>query len=603
MNDYRFLRIAASILLIFCASTLFTGCAGLPKRDLTAMAPYTDLRGDEYVDRKPIRSEYQDLADEVAAGGSTNAHKLVLLDVGDDALLARIHLVRAARETIDLQTYIWGDDEVSRSFFNELVNAAKRGVKVRMLVDGLPSMGDARSIAKLALAHENIDICIFRPLSWKAVTGALEYTDNFIFRFKRMNRRMHNKLFIVDNRIAILGGRNYEGKYYDRYPSFLFKDREAVVMGAAVRQMSEAFNTFWHEQNAVFLPQFHDVRAEIERVDSKAPIATEEDLESIADLTPIAGEYSLAGIRPKMKIWDIDRIEYVADLPTKFRRRLVRKVDYTDQKMDEILRRAQERIVFQTPYLIYSRSMKRFFKRIRKEYPNLRIVAISNSFAAADHTIAYALSYKHRKQLFAKSGIDIYEFKPVPHDVEIFCPRYPLLNKLPPDEYEQYVIDGNIAPIEKSGPRMCIHIKSFTVDGRIAQIGSHNFDPRSSKLNTENAIIIYDEEFASFLEGRMLRDTEPGNAWMVGKREHTGWSNVNRFFGSIFAYIPFLDIWPYRYATNYELIEGKEPMTARDPAFIDNYRDVGQFPEVDSSTSKIQARMMKGFFGWTRPLM
>jgi phosphatidylserine/phosphatidylglycerophosphate/cardiolipin synthase-like enzyme len=150
---------------------------------------------------------------------------------------------------------------------------------------------------------------------------------------------------------------------------------------------------------------------------------------------------------------------------------------------------------------------------------------------------------------------------------------------------------------------MCIHIKSFTVDGRIAQIGSHNFDPRSSKLNTENAVIIYDEEFASFLEGRMLRDSEDQNAWMVGKREHTGWSNLNRFFGSIFAYIPFLDIWPYRYATNYELIEGKDPMTAREPDFRSHYKDVGQFPDVDSSASKIQARMMKGFFGWLRPLM
>ena len=135
-------------------------------------------------------------------------------------------------------------------------------------------------------------------------------------------------------------------------------------------------------------------------------------------------------------------------------------------------------------------------------------------------------------------------------------------------------------------------------------IGSHNFDPRSAKLNTECGVFIGDEEVAGVLEDRILAACEPRNSWTVSKRPIT--PVISRFsgiIGGISTVLPVFDVWPYRYTSNYELNEGASPVLPRATTFQEYYTDVGYFPEVPDSSTVIQTRLMKAFGGWSRSFM
>ena len=158
--------------------------------------------------------------------------------------------------------------------------------------------------------------------------------------------------------------------------------------------------------------------------------------------------------------------------------------------------------------------------------------------------------------------------------------------------------------ISRAGPVLCIHAKSFVIDRKVAMIGSHNFDPRSAKLNTECGVFIFDEEVAGVLEDHILNACAPENSLTVSKSPTV--PVISRFSGMLGAIsyaIPIIDIWPYRYTTNYELKEGCEVLLPRDENFQDNYINVGIFPEVDSSAKAAKTKLMKAFGGWATPFM
>jgi phosphatidylserine/phosphatidylglycerophosphate/cardiolipin synthase-like enzyme len=520
----------------------------------------------------------------------TLAEYVSILETGDDALLARIHLIRSAHRSIDLQTFIWKDDPTTRFIFDELVKAAERGVSVRMLIDALNMPGSPEYLARLAHAHRNIEICLYKPLSEYAKQGRVGFWDNLVFKAKRMNRRMHNKLLLVDGRIGIAGGRNYEGKYYDRDTAFLFRDRDVLVAGPAVMDMQDSFELFWQDEDAVFLTQLVDVqKAFAGLAEGEPPFSDPDDAWMFKEIDRLANARSLSKVRKGLKVYEADKVQFIYDTPRKFSGN--KEHMGFKEWFDDVLGIARVRLVYQTPYLIYNRATRKAFVQIKKNHPKFRIVASSNSLAAAAHASAYAISFKHRKELYKKSGIDIYEAKPFPADQDLYVHGYARLAKRAAE-------DGGREPL------LCIHAKSFVIDRKIAMIGSHNFDPRSLKLNTECGVFIGDDEVAGVLEDRILNGCEPRNAWTVSKGPKTPViSHFSGFIGGISTALPFLDIWPYRYTTNYELREGAAPLLPRDPAFPENYFDVGYFPGVPDSGKVTQAKLMKAFGGWSRPMM
>ena len=590
--------------LLLFGVLLLAGCASMPERELENAFKYQRLKRYDQKIAKPIPSEYQDLADQAwknrAAGGT--AEYVSILELGDDALLARIHLIRSAKRSIDIQTYIWRDDASSRFLFDELVKAAERGVLVRILVDAMNMPGTPHQMARMARAHRNLEFAVYKPLDDYSDYGTIGFWKNLIFKTKKMNRRMHNKLFLVDGRIGIAGGRNYEDRYFDRGTTFLFRDRDVLVVGPSVMDMQDSFELFWQDKYSVFLTQLVDVQREFEKLTNGCgPFSDPDDYWMFEEVDKLANERSISQFRKHLKIYEADDVQFVCDTPRKFYGGK-EAMDFDDW-FGFLISKSSERLVYQTPYLIYSRDIRRELKEVRKQHPEYRVVASSNSLAAADHVHVYALSFKHRKELYKKTGIDIYEAKPYPADQYDYVHG---LDKLVDQAIRQAGIENreDISDLSRAGPRLCIHAKSCVLDGKVALIGSHNFDPRSANLNTECGVFISDPEVAGELERLILNACEPRNAWTVSKGKHTPViSYFSGAMGTISTALPVFDVWPYRYTTNYQLKDGLAALPPRDPAFQQNYIDVGYFPEVPDSSTVIQARLMKGFLGWARPFM
>ena len=162
-------------------------------------------------------------------------------------------------------------------------------------------------------------------------------------------------------------------------------------------------------------------------------------------------------------------------------------------------------------------------------------------------------------------------------------------------------------PVTRRGARMGLHAKSLVVDRRIGVVGTHNFDPRSENYNTEGAIVIDDPAFAEALAQSIERDMEPDNSWVVAPRgKPPVLSGLNYSVGKVSEALPILDLWPWRYATNYEFKPGPDcpwPLRRQDPEFLHCYQPVGDFPEVDIGPKRLWVRMLTAFGAGLVPIL
>jgi phosphatidylserine/phosphatidylglycerophosphate/cardiolipin synthase-like enzyme len=199
----------------------------------------------------------------------------------------------------------------------------------------------------------------------------------------------------------------------------------------------------------------------------------------------------------------------------------------------------------------------------------------------------------------------LFEFKPYPGGGRKFSGRYEQL-------IADHGSDGNGLSSQNDdrvstkykGLRIGLHAKSIVVDGKVTIIGSHNLDPRSKNINTESVVVIWDEKFAGAVVRNILSDIEPENSWVIAKRQQVPFlSHFGNIIGSISSALPFLDIWPFRYTSSFQLREGMESLPAGHADFYKHYENVGQFPEVDMPLKRIKTRLIKSFGGFLTPLM
>ena len=183
-------------------------------------------------------------------------------------------------------------------------------------------------------------------------------------------------------------------------------------------------------------------------------------------------------------------------------------------------------------------------------------------------------------------------------------PRFTLIAEDPSEETDLNEGPRQIVPLKYTGPRLCLHSKFFVVDERISVVGSHNFDPRASNLNTENMLIVWDEQVSKALTTIFERDTAPQNAWVVARRKKLPViGNVSELIARVSSALPVFDIWPFDYSGNFELKENKEPIPPDHPDFYKDYDHVGVFPEVKSLLDMLGVRFIKAFGGIARGLM
>ena len=542
-------------------------------------------------------------------------HVVTLLNDSEPALVARINLIRAAQQSIDVQTYIWDQDDAGQLVLNELVQAAQRGVKVRILADQLFSFDDPDLLDRLARVSSNLQVRLYNPTFHKAHTQPLEFAAGLLCCFMQFNQRMHNKLLLVDDSIGITGGRNYQDRYFNWDDSFDYVDRDVMVGGPAAKQMAASFALFWRHRRSVPLTHLRDVNLRI-----------------LADHTPVVwpvphyrqplrvAQAQQAAEDPQwLQAWLVDptlqvgTVEYFSDLPSKTDKPdKKRALDFTRHIMS-MISDAKHEVVLQTPYLVMSHSAQRIFEQLHQRAEPPRVIVSTNSLASTDAFAVYAMSYKHRKRYLTTFGFEIYEMKPHASGpvVDNQLANLGTDTATPPPEtasparakQARFHILGSRgsnnrpAPLLSEGHRFGLHAKSIVIDDGFAMVGSHNFDPRSDHYNTEAGVIVYDLRFADQLRQNIMRDTQPENAWVIAPRQSVMplLTDINQAISSVSEQLPLFDLWPFRYATSYDLMPGCQPLRAADPSFYACYQMVGDFPDVALSPKLIITRLFTAF--------
>ncbi len=552
---------------------------------------------------KPDRcSENSPLLKLAATAVAQDRHHVTLLEVGEDALKVRIHLIRAARRNIEVQNFILRKDETGELFLNELLNAARRGVKVRLLLDQMFSVSDLKYLVNLTLAHSNFEIRFYNPSFNKAKMARRDWISAAACCFRRFNQRMHNKLFAVDDLVGVVGGRNIADRYFDYDTNYDFKDRDVIVFGPAAVGMRLSFDDFWNWRKSIPVQHLRDVAKELLEGDGNglAPYSPAPRLQPL--LKSIEDEHHIRElfIRPAMQV---QGLQYFSDLPRKATPDAAAREKSITRQLHDVLLAAEHSVVIQSPYMVLSSDARKLFRELRDNNPDIELVFSTNSLAATDADTVYANTHKHKKRYVKKLGFLMYEFKPFPIDAPQFFPRWSqLIEEKKAGITSQSQVSGDNSTIPMPAPRIGLHAKSFVVDGKVAMVGSHNFDPRSEGFNTENGLIVWDAAFARRLEQLIRRDMAPQNSWIVamkpGKREAAR-LGITAEAQARMASEP----WYYGSTSVFELLPGKQPVLPDSADFYHNYHSVGSFPDVIQTRRQLTVLFLSSFFGFLEPIL
>ena len=585
-----------------------SACAHLAGPERRAAARYAQAAQDHAVDCADAcatASPLLALGDAARAASRPGAprHELVLLDEGQDALLARVHLIHAARTSIDLQTFHFDDDDAGRVVLDALRAAARRGVRVRLMLDSFNGLPHADQQARLASFHGNLEVRLYNPVFLKARFNPLEFAGGIVFHFRDLNARMHNKLMVVDKKVAIIGGRNIQDEYFDWDPVYDYRDRDLLVAGPVVDAMIANFEGFWTDRRTLPATALDDVADLLIQNKGPPPGQPQPPSARVAAMDRAASNGAAVAARLAPYRFSVGQVEFFGDLPIKHADGPQARTDATDALL-RTLAGSQSELLIQTPYLVLSRPARRMFRDLYRRTKRPVLVS-TNSLAATDAFPVYAISHKYKRLYLRELGFEIHEYKPFPGDMPIDLRAVPgAADKLGDGDFRARRFGRGPVPLKTAGVRIGLHCKSMVVDEAIGIVGSHNFDPRSNDLSTESLVMVHDPAFARALAASIRRDMAPENAWLIAPRAKLPvlWA-LNYNLGKYSEKLPIFDIWPLPYATSYELNEGCAPLPPGDPGFQACYTGVGDFPEVNLGLKMIYTRILTVFGAGFIPIL
>lgn len=636
------MTIAMRLCLLLYACLLGSGCVSLSSAqrqrvEQLVQATRSDQLDCHAADACARPSPLRDLvpAADPAASAEQPRHQVLILDYGQDAMLARLNLIRSATTRIDLQTYIFDEDDAGHLFLDELMAAARRGVQVRVLVDQLSALKRVQTLAALAGAHRNFEIRIFNPVLDRARISYPMYVLAATCCWRRLNQRMHNKLLLIDGAIGITGGRNYQDDYYDWNRDYNFRDRDLLVAGPAVQDMQASFEAYWSARRTRPVHLLGDVGRHLltNGVPSIEHHAFQRP-ERVAAIARDADDAQLVRQRLVDAAIPVGAVQFIADLPDKHQRNEPAMAAAT-RGLRQLVDGTQKELLLQTPYLVLSDEAQAMFRQLHARAQPPRVVVSTNSLAATDSFITYALSYKYKRRYLREFGFTIHEYKPFPEDAPVDVDatgaidiawdadgnpiigpaalrperpssRPPLSREYAALRYAGIAVNRRV-PLQRAGVRIGLHAKSMVVDGAIGMVGTHNFDPRGDHYNTESAVVIADARFASALADSIRRDISPENSWVIARRDKFPvFSGLDYSLGKVSEQLPLFDLWPFRYATSYQFERSARcpmPVPPEHPQFRQCHRPVGDFPEVALGLKSVLTRIVTAFGSGLAPIL
>lgn len=399
-----------------------------------------------------------------------------------DAFAARALLIAAAQRSVDVQYYIWRDDITGNLLLYALHEAAKRNVRIRLLVDDNGTNGLDKKLALLN-AEPNVEVRLFNPFPFRSFKPLGFLTD-----FSRLNRRMHNKSLTIDGQVTVVGGRNIGDEYFGATQDVAFTDLDVMVTGPVVDEVSQDFDRYWNSQSAypieslVSTPSEEAGRQLLQEESNTARIPQAQAyVEAIAHSTFVerllTANVEFHWVPVKMVSDDPDKILGKAEPEAMLMPRLL-----------EILGKPTTSIDLISPYFVPTEHGVEAFSALAEQGVRIRI--LTNAMEATDVLPVHAGYAQYRVPLL-KNGISLFEMR--------------------------RESDDN-SPKEKAGPfgssGSSLHAKTFAVDGKRTFVGSFNFDPRSAVLNTELGFVIDSEEMAQTLS-QSFEHTIPLHAYTL----------------------------------------------------------------------------------------
>ena len=406
------------------------------------------------------------------------------LQSGADAFAARILLADAAVSSIDAQYYIWHADLTGTLLLDALVRAADRGVRVRLLLDDNGTTGIDNEIAAL-VAHPNIEVRLYNPFNLRTFK-VLSYGIDFF----RLNRRMHNKSFTVDNRATIVGGRNVGDEYFGTGLTPLFFDLDVLAVGVMVAEISADFDRYWAA------PAVHPAGAIVGTHKQTDPIAKRlanyrNDAQMSEYTTILQNSNIVAALAAGELELEWTTAVLVSDDPIKGQGAVPRE-DLLATRLHEAVGDIQTRFDGISAYFVPSAAGVKAFNSLEARGVEVRI--LTNSMEATDVLPVHAGYAKRRKDML-KGGVGLFEL------------RSQAVSSKAADRIRAFGSSGS-----------SLHAKTFAVDGKRIFIGSFNFDPRSTTLNTEMGLLINSEKMAQELHNA-FDEGMTGIAWQVEQRD------------------------------------------------------------------------------------
>jgi putative cardiolipin synthase len=389
---------------------------------------------------------------------------LHLISDANDALLARIALADRAKHSLDVQYYIFESDATGELLAQHLLSAANRGVRVRLLLDDLHVAGNDEVLRALD-GHPNIAIRLFNPfLERKHSLWGMG--KQFAGDFSRLNRRMHNKVFVADSAMAIIGGRNIGDAYFDASGNVNFRDLDVLVIGPVVPQIGQVFDRYWNSPQSVPIGAFHQGTpdpAELAKLSSALAQHARQFSQSSYAQNLVSQMGNLAHESTDTD-WAWGPTTYLADDPDKGNPDLNSKDLHMGPVVHAWANGAKQRLTLISPYFVPGNRGITYLQSLRDR--GVEVDVLTNSLASTDAGNVYRAYSTYRPPLL-KAGIRIYELKPS-------ATR----------EHGGSHFFGSTASTSS------LHAKAIVVDDQHAFVGSMNLDPRSIDINTEDGVIV-----------------------------------------------------------------------------------------------------------------
>jgi putative cardiolipin synthase len=413
-----------------------------------------------------------------------------LLTDNTDAFVARLTLILKARHSLDIQYYIIHRDASSQMLGYALLEAADRGVHVRVLVDDIDLSGRDQNL-KIINAHPNIEIRIFNPLTMRDYLRGLE----LLIYLNRAGRRMHNKAFIVDHSYAIIGGRNIGDEYFDARHSLNFVDLDVFANGPVVDEISASFDEYWNSAWARSIDQISGFRVAASHFRKIRRALVDQWRKAVN--SDYFAHLSTTTFTRDLLHHDIPFIHAQArlfyDKPEKLATTHPHDLVHIGPVVQPLINEVHSDITLVTPYFVPGKDGLAIITELRAR--GVSVSVLTNSLAATD-VIAVHAGYRKYRQALLALGVQLYELEP---SARFFSmrPRW----------------------LARKSSRASLHAKYLVVDHARLFIGSSNLDPRSMNLNTETGMMIDSRELAEQALTLFHKSTAPENSYSVELRD------------------------------------------------------------------------------------